>query len=294
MSSLLEDISTVLDPGDFVGLRGGEELKDIATETTEAQVEELRRQFDIGQERLAPTLAEAVPAFQLQAALSGSQGPEAQRLALQQQQQAPGTAFAREEGLRFIESAAGAGGGLGGGERLRQLTRFGTELAQRGLGEQFGRAGVVSGAGQGAGTELVGLGSRFAGNIGQVQQAGAQNISQAIQQQQATRAQTAGTAVGAGVALLSDRNMKEDIHSLSPEECFNHVKNTELFAWRYMEECGIDTEQHFGPMAQDAPDIIKVEGKEALRLHDELWLIAGAMKHLMGVKNGERHTNNKS
>lgn len=287
------DLVKILDPGDFAGLQSEGDLKDIALGTTEAQTEELRRQFDVGQERLAPTLAEAVPAFQLQAALSGAQGPEAQRLALQQQE-TPGTEFAREEGLRFIESASGAGGGLGGGERLRQLTRFGTELASRGLGEQFGRAGVVSGAGQGAGTQLVGLGSRFAGNIGQVQQQGAQNISQAIQQGQQQRAQTVGTGIGLAAAFASDKNIKEDIHSLSPEECFNLVQKTELFAWRYMEECGIDTDVHFGPMAQEAPDIIKVEGKEALRLHDELWLIAGAMKHLMGVKNGERPTANES
>ena len=288
------DLAKILDPGDFAGTQSEGELKDLAISTTEAQTEELRRQFDIGQERLAPTLAEAVPAFQLQAALSGAQGPEAQRIALQQQQETPGTEFAREEGLRFIESSAGAGGGLGGGERLRQLTRFGTELASRGLGEQFGRAGVVSGAGQGAGTQLVGLGSRFAGNIGQIQQQGAQNISQAIQGAQQQRSQAVGTGIGLAAAFASDKNIKEDIHSLSPEQCFDLVQKTELFAWRYMEECGIDTDVHFGPMAQDAPDIIKVEGKEALRLHDELWLIAGAMKHLMEVKNGERSTVNES
>lgn len=287
MSSLKNlTTSEFFDPADFFSGRSGKESERSARTIRDLELGELRRQFDIGQERLQPTLAEAVPAFQLQSALAGSQGPQAQQLALQGLGEAPGTEFAREQGLRLIESGAAATGGLGGGNRLRDLTRFGTELASRGLQNQFSRLGIVSGAGQGAGSELVGLGSRFAQNVGAVTQQGAQNITQALQQQQQQRAQAAGTGIGIGAAVLSDENMKTDIKNISNEECFNLVMKTPLKAWRYLKECDIDTDLHLGPMSQEAPDCIKTEGKEALNLHDELWLIAGALKHHYEVTHG--------
>lgn len=281
----VEAALTLLDPADFATGRGAREIERSAKETQESQTAELQRQFDIGQARIEPTFQEAVPAFERQAALSGALGGEAQGLALQGFQEAPGTQFARQQGLRLIESGAAATGGLGGGDRLRQLSEFGTQLATRGLGNEFGRLGVVSGSGQGAGTELVGLGSRFAGNVANVAQTGAQGQIAAIQQGQQQRANAATTGVGL-LAAFSDKDMKTDIKDLSHEECFNHVMSTPLFAWKYLEECGIDKDEHFGPMYQDAPDCIKTDGEKSLQVHDELWLIAGAMKHMMGVKNG--------
>lgn len=278
-------LETVLDPGDFFTGRGAGELERSARETQELQQGELRRQFDIGQERLEPTFREAVPAFQLQSALSGAQGADAQRRALEGRQETPGAAFQREQGLRMLESGAAVSGGLGGGDRLRSLSRFGVDLASRDLSNQFGRLGIVSGAGQGAGTELVGLGSRFAGNIAGIGTAGAQGQINAIQQGQQQRQQAASAGIGL-LAAFSDENMKTDIKTLSAEQCFNHVMNTPISAWKYLEECGIDTEEHFGPMYQEAPDCIKTPGEKSLQVHDELWLIAGAMKHMMEVKNG--------
>lgn len=276
---------TIADPADVFTGRGAGRIRESAQETQAAQEEELRRQFDIGQARLEPTFAEAVPAFQRQSALSGALGPEAQREALSMTQEDPGTEFARSQGSRLIESGAAATGGLGGGNRLRALSRFGTDLASRGLANQFGRLGVVSGAGQGAGTEQVGLGSRFASNIAGVGATGAQNQINAIQAQQQQREGAVTTGVGL-LAAFSDENMKTDIRALSHKECFDHVVNTPLKAWKYLEECGIDKDLHFGPMYQEAPDCIKTDGEKSLQVHDELWLIAGALKHMMGVENG--------
>ena len=38
--------------------------------------------------------------------------------------------------------------------------------------------------------------------------------------------------------------------------------------------------ERIGPLFQESPDCIKFEGMKALDLHDELWLIGGAIKHL--------------
>ena len=94
-----------------------------------------------------PFIEPGAPALQQQAAISGALGPEEQALAFQQFQEDPGTQFLREQGLRLIGSGAAATGGLGGGERLRELTRFSQGLALQDLSARFGRLGQVAGAG---------------------------------------------------------------------------------------------------------------------------------------------------
>jgi len=81
-------------------------------------------------------------------------------------------------------------------------------------------------------------------------------------------------------SLASDKNLKTDIKDLSPKECYEAVIDLPLKSWRYLKEVGIDEDVHFGPMAQDAPEFIKEPGKEALKLHDELMLIAGAIQYM--------------
>jgi hypothetical protein len=275
---------TTLDPGDFFTGRGGRALEESARRSQAGQIGELRRQFDLGQQRLEPTFAEAVPAFQRQSALSGAQGADAQGLALSQRIESPDTEFQRQQGLRLLSSGAASTGGLGGGDRLRNLTRLGTDLASRGLQNDFNRLGVVSGAGQGAGNELVGLGSRFAGNVAGVNQAGAQGRIDAIQDTQQQRSQNVQGGLGL-LSALSDEAKKENVRDLSSKECFDLVATTPLKAWTYLKECGIDEKEHFGPMYQESPDCIKTQGEKSLQVHDELWLIAGALKHVMENRN---------
>lgn len=268
-----------LDPADFFSGRGAKKSEKEARETQDIQIDELRRQFDISQERLQPALEQAVPAFGLQSAISGAQGSEAQAAAIGGLQQTPDQAFAQEQAGRQLNTASAATG-AGGGTRLRQLAELGTSFAQQGLSNQFNRLGTVAGTGQAAGTGLAGLGSRFAQDVGQVVQTGAQNQINAIGQAQQQRSQAAGTGLGV-LAAFSDENMKDSVKDLTNKECYDLVKDTPIRTWKYLEECGIDREFHFGPMAQEAPELIKVDGKEALKIHDELWLIAGAMKYMM-------------
>jgi len=109
--------------------------------------------------------------FAQQQALSGALGPEAQAEAFANFQEDPGTQFLREQGLRLIESGAGVTGGLGGGDRLRELTKFSQGLALQNLGSRFNQLGAVTGTGLTAAQSLAGASGVAASGISQATQA---------------------------------------------------------------------------------------------------------------------------
>lgn len=133
-----------------------------------------RELFAETKEQLLPFIEGGQPAFEKQQALSGALGPEAQAAAFSAFQEDPGTEFLREQGLRLIDTGAGATGGLGGGERLRELTKFSQGLALQDLSNRFNRLGAVTGTGLTAAQALGGVSSGAASGISQaLQSAGA-------------------------------------------------------------------------------------------------------------------------
>lgn len=171
--------------GGAISGRGAKKAGEAQAEAAEAGAALTREQFEDVKARLDPFIDPGAPALQQQAAFSGALGPEAQATAFQQFQESPGTQFLREQGLRGIESEAAVTGGLGGGERLRELTRFSQGLALQNLGNQFNQLGAVTGTGLGAAQALGGVsGTAAAGQ------------SQALQ--------AAGTARGTGIAGRAD------------------------------------------------------------------------------------------
>jgi len=87
---------------------------------------------------------EAGLSLQKQQALSGALGPDAQAEAFAAFEESPGVQFAREQGLRGVESEAAVTGGLGGGQRLRELTKFSQGLALQDFRNQFNQLGATS------------------------------------------------------------------------------------------------------------------------------------------------------
>lgn len=81
-----------------------------------------------GAAALQPFTQTGLQAQQLQAALIGALGPEAQAQAIANFQESPGQAFLREQGQRALLSGSAATGGLQGGRVLEELQR-------RGIGE---------------------------------------------------------------------------------------------------------------------------------------------------------------
>jgi len=125
------------------------------------------------EERLDPFIQPGAPALELQAALSGALGPEAQAQAFAQFQEDPGTQFLRDQGLRLIGTGAAVTGGVGGGERLRELTKFSQGLALQDLSSRFSRLGQVAGTGLQAATQLGGFGAEASAQQAAAEQAAA-------------------------------------------------------------------------------------------------------------------------
>lgn len=107
----------------------------------------------------APGIATGQQAQELQAALSGASGPEAQMQAFQTFQDSPGTEFLRERGMRGINSRA-AQTGRGGGGLMAELSKFNQGLALQDLDRQQQQLGQLAQQGLqagGLGTSLTGI-----------------------------------------------------------------------------------------------------------------------------------------
>lgn len=119
------------------------------------------------QESLSPFIKPGIEAGNVQAALTGALGPEAQAQALQNFRSSPGQEFLQDRGQRAVTRNAAALGGLGGGRVQQELQRQGIDTAQLDFGNNFDRLGQVANRGfQGAGLST-GLTGQQIGQIGQ-------------------------------------------------------------------------------------------------------------------------------
>jgi hypothetical protein len=114
---------------------------------------------------LNPYMQPGGQANNLQAALSGALGPEAQQQAYANYQQSPGVQFAQKEAERALLRNASATGGLGGGNVLRDLTQLAAGTFMQGYNDQFNQLGTVADRGLSSATTGAGL----QGQQGQVQ-----------------------------------------------------------------------------------------------------------------------------
>jgi hypothetical protein len=119
--------------------------------------------FSQGAENLQPFATSGTQANNLQAALSGALGPEAQKQAFSSYQMSPGAQFAQEESERAITRNAAAIGGLGGGNVRDELSRRAVGTYMQDFGNQFNRLGEVANRGYGAASSLTGLKGAEAG-----------------------------------------------------------------------------------------------------------------------------------
>lgn len=183
----------------------------VEARAAERGAEIQRQQFEETKGLALPFVEPGAPAQQQQAALAGALGPEAQREAFAAFQEDPGTQFLREQGLRLIGTGAAATGGLGGGERLRELTRFSQGLALQDLTARFGRLGEVTGTGLGALDVIARAGGAAAGGqaLG-IQAAGAARGAGLVGQAAGAREGIQQTAS----LLASDVRLKQNIERI--------------------------------------------------------------------------------
>jgi len=105
-----------------------------------------------------PFIGAGMGAAGTQAAQSGAMGQPAQAAAFQNYQESPGVQFMRDQGMRGMEQNLAASG-VGGGTRLKALSRFNQGLALQDYGNQFNRLGQV--ADRGVGQMNLGANERF-------------------------------------------------------------------------------------------------------------------------------------
>lgn len=147
---------------------------------------------------LDPYMQSGSKANDLQAALSGALGPEAQAQAFANYQTSPGVEFAQKEAERALLRNASATGGLGGGNVLRDLTQLAAGTFMQDYNNHFNQIGSVADRGYGSATTGAGL----QGQQGQVQ-AGlgqfAANIPLRVAEAQAAMQFQAGRDIAGGV-----------------------------------------------------------------------------------------------
>ncbi len=150
-------------PGIPTGLLGSEEALRRALEGSTGAIE---TGIARGAEITDPFTQGGTQAFNLQGALSGALGPQAQQQAFADFQASPGQEFLTGEAERSLLRNQAAIGGLGGGNVRSALQEQAIGLAAQDFGNQFGRLGQVSG-----------LGAQLAGQQAGANVAGGQNLA---------------------------------------------------------------------------------------------------------------------
>lgn len=139
-----------------------------------------------------PTAQQGAGAAQLQAALSGALGPEAEAAALKNYQQSPGQSFlANQQEQALLRNQAALGGGLSASPRVMsalQEQAFGR--AQTDFDNQFNRLGTIASRGDVANQSIANL------------RAGLGESRSGIQQQLAQLLSGLSTSRGSGIAGL--------------------------------------------------------------------------------------------
>ena len=94
-----------------------------------------------------------------------------------------------------------------------------------------------------------------------------------------------GDAVkGAGTAIASDRNLKENIKPLNDNDILKGMKNIPISSWNYKGE----DKSHIGPMAQDFKKYFGKGDGKTIDLVDVMGVTLAATKAMANEKKGKR------
>lgn len=173
----------------YLGARKAAKSQEAAANTAagaqERGAELIYQQFKDTEANLKPFITgEGGPqSFQMQQALAGARGPEAQQEAFDQYVESPGVAFLRERGMRGIEQNAAAQGNLFSGNTLKALSQFNQGLALQDFNNYYNRLGSLTGVSLGAASALGGVGGNAAaGQAGLISGAGAERAAGQVAQ----------------------------------------------------------------------------------------------------------------
>lgn len=154
----------------FIGSNAAGKAADAQAESNAASLALQERMYNQNREDLAPYRQVGTSALNT---LAGQVN--------QPFTQTPGYQFAFDEGRRAIDSSASARGLLNSGARLRELTRYGTGMAEQGYGQYTNRLASLAGIGQTATGQGVNNATQYGQAAGQtLQNTGTANASGAV------------------------------------------------------------------------------------------------------------------
>ena len=113
---------------------------------------------------LNPYIDSGNRAWQIQQALAGTLGPDAQQKAFADYQASPGVEFMRQQGMKGIEQNL-AQTGTGGGTRLQAISKFNQGLAMQDFANQFARTSGIADVGRNATSDLLTTRGQTTSNI---------------------------------------------------------------------------------------------------------------------------------
>jgi hypothetical protein len=124
------------------------------------------RQFDIGQQNLAPWLTAGRGALAEQQALMGMGGDAAG--AMRSLQSSPGYQARLLQGQRGLAAGIGARGGMGSGKALTAGSIFNQDYASNEYGNRLNQLAGLAGTGQATAGTMSGLGANYAQQQGNI------------------------------------------------------------------------------------------------------------------------------
>lgn len=170
----MSGIATAIVAGSVItGVIGGNAQSNAASTAADAQtvssqavIEEQRRQFDAVQKLLAPYVRAGEGAIKGQQGLLGLAGPAAQKQAIAGLEGSPQFASMMQQGENAILQNASATGGLRGGNMQAALAQFRPQLLSQLIESQFSKLGTISGLGQASATGQAAAAQQTGANIG--------------------------------------------------------------------------------------------------------------------------------
>ena len=157
--------------GALSGLSGNRAARQAAEQqraAAAASLAENQRQFNIGQQNLAPWLRSGRAALGEQTALMGLGGDT--EGAMRSLQTSPGYQFRMGQGQNQLTSGLSARGGMGSGKGMAAGQRFAQGFASNEYGNRLAQLGGMSSAGLQTGQGMANLGSQFGQNQGNIMQ----------------------------------------------------------------------------------------------------------------------------
>lgn len=178
-NSITKGISSLTKPlGNLTGSNQQLEAAQGAAQTqaasSQAAIDEQRRQFDAVIKMMSPYVAAGTSAIGQQQNLLGLSGSDAQQNALQQLQQSPLFSSMMQQGQNALLQNASATGGLRGGNTQAALAQFAPNILANIYQQQLSNLGGIAGLGQASAGLQAAQGQASSANIGNLlQQQGA-------------------------------------------------------------------------------------------------------------------------